>query len=127
MTKSSMRFTASKEWDRSIIEGDLVCLTQDRNIPHIYQVTEVVPRMLMDHHFYLHEGLEKTGKKPGDDVAPAIKILRVREAPGYQLLPSRKTLARTVDAWNLVKVTLEQIDFVTKNLEDMAAYIKSRQ
>lgn len=117
---------ASHDWDRTLQQGDFVCLVVDADVPHVYEVREFYPRVIMQHELYNNPGLLARGFKPGDELPPLLVIRRVRNAPGYQETPARHTIERKVDADKVVKVTLEQIQFVIENLSALADAIRER-
>lgn len=124
--ESPPQVLASKEWDPSLKQGDFVCLSTDGNVPHVYEVREFYSRILMEHELFNNPSLLARGFKPGDELPPLLVIRRVRDAPAYQETAVRHTIERKVDADKVVKVTLEQIQFVIDNLNALAAQIRER-
>ena len=117
---------AEREWDPTLKQGDFVCLPTDGNVPHVYEVREFYPRIIMDHELWNNPSLLAKGFKPGDELPPLLVIRRVRDAPGYAETAVRHTIERKVDADKVVKVTLDQIRFVVDNLNALAAQILER-
>lgn len=112
---------AEVEWDRSLAIGDLVCLAADGNVPHIYEIRELHPRVLMEHELHNNPTLLARGVESGSELPASLVIRRVRDAPGYKRTPVRHTLDRKVDANKVIKVTLEQVYSVTANLLEVAS------
>lgn len=131
MTRKSLesppQILATQEWDRTIEENDLVCLCADGNVPHVYEVREFYPRVLMEHELFNNPSLLAKGFKPGDELPPLLVIRRVRTAPGYEEVPVRHTIQRKVDASKVVKVTMSQILSLVQNLCAMAAHILEKR
>jgi len=124
--EGSVQVIASHDWDRSLAQGDFVCLMADGNVPNIYEIRELQTRVIMEHELFNNPSLLARGFKPGDELPPLLLIRRVRDAPGYQETRIRHTIERKVDADKVVKVTLEQIQFVVDNLNSLAALIRER-
>lgn len=124
--ESPPQILAHKEWDASLKQGDFVCLATDGNVPHVYEVREFYPRILMEHELFNNPSLLARGFKPGDELPPLLVIRRVRDAPSYRETAARHTIERKVDADKVVKVTLEQIQFMTGNLNALATQIRER-
>lgn len=124
--EGSVQVIASKDWDRSLAKGDFVCLAADGNVPHVYEVRDYEARVIMEHELFNNPSLLARGFKPGDELPPLLLIRRVRDAPAYSETRVRHTIERKVDADKVVKVTLEQIQFVVDNLNSLAAMICER-
>lgn len=117
---------AEVEWDRSLSVGDLVCLASDGNVPHVYEIRELHPRMLMEHELHNNPTLLARGIESGAELPSSLVIRRVRDAPGYKKTAVRHTLERKVDADKVIKVTLEQVYTVAANLLEIATALLER-
>ena len=132
MSKKSKRLEGSSQililrsWDLSLKKEDFVCLVADGNVPHVYEVREFYPRVIMEHELCNNPSLLSRGFKPGDQLPPLLVVRRIRDAPGYTETRAHHTIERKVDADKVVKITLEQIQFVTDNLSSLAALIRER-
>jgi hypothetical protein len=128
MSKATRRpaVLANHGWDTSLKKGDFVCLSTDGTTPHIYEVREHHPRIIMDHELFNSPSLLAKGFKPGDELPPLLVVRRVRDAPGYQETRVRHTIERKIDADLVVKVTLDQIQVVIDNLNALRAQILER-
>lgn len=113
----SLPVVAKHKWDKSIVVGDLVTILKE--VPHIYQVKEVQERNLAPHDFYNHPSIASSGLTEGTEVAPLLLLQRVREAPSYFLLPLGRTYSYKLDAYKVVKVTVEDVQAVMDNLNQL--------
>lgn len=118
---ASLSVVAAHNWDRSIKVGDLVTILKD--IPHLYQVIDIQERTLAPHDFYNHPALASSRLEEGASVAPLVVIQRVREAPSYFLLPLGRTYRSKLDAYKLVKVSVEDVQSVIDNLNQIKSEI----
>ena len=121
-TKTRSASHMAKEWDNTIAVGDLVVLLTD-STPHIYQVLDLHPRVVMDHDLYNSPSLLSKGYSAGDELAPMVHIRRVRTAPFWEVIPPRYTIDRKVEAFALSKVTAEQVRSVIENLVQVLATV----
>lgn len=125
-TRSPTQVLALHGWDNTLKQGDFVCLMTDGTTPHVYEVREHYPRVIMDHELFNNPSLLAKGFKAGDELPPLLVIRRVRDAPGYQETRARHTIERKVDADKVVKVTVEQIQALIDNLNSLRDLILER-
>lgn len=123
--ESALGAVAFHQWDPSLKQGDLVYLLADRDTPHVYIVHQLYQRIIMDHELFNNPSLLARGIKPGDEIVPLLVLRRVREAPHYTELTTRRTIERQVDASKVIKITETTIQLVVANLTAMSTQILS--
>lgn len=102
------------EWDTRLIVGSFVTILNEP--PHVYVVRELNRRFVATHDLYNHPSLGLAGVKDGDEMAPSLGLIRVREAYNFAPLPPGKTYHRRVDADQVRMVLCGDIQLVIQNL-----------